>query len=720
MFKKLLVILIFIFITPKLLLAGNVSKLFNEKSYDSAYRAGYADALAGDPESSFIIGKILVDGRGSAKENISKGIDFIKLSAKADYLKSVMFLAENYEDGKYTSENKSKALAYYEQCEKLRGSSKCSKKVTTLRIASSGEISKKSCVRYNKKNKKNFLKVGRCIARNYLEGNASSYFLKAFDNGNNSSFLLASQRMLKVKSNIDLMPLVIRIPDFKRKASKSEINKLKKSINQNGYDGSFCGKVTKKSRFSKPKVSSSNDAACALAAEAGDSEASTIAYEWWKNGTNGFPRKVKYADALLKKLENNENIDIAELLKKYENDPRLHFEKSMEFIKINKFNKSIVSKELKLELELIAQDKINDFAKDYRDIADVIEYIDWKFVDNTMLAKFYLLYMTQLMEEDELLSSPRVKKNIKKIPYTKLFIGSLGKLKGGGKLANEFMITAIFDNCNALNYAIKNKDELDIPIETIQEAQQLSINKCNLKVAKKSMKQLLKIAKRDLDSVKIFIEKRLNYRLPCKDYSEFLTFNRNDQSDFEVDYEYLNDFCSSFPVVAYKLATDAYTSELYDESYDYALKGCENEDHKSKGCDLLAMIIKEDKSTLTTDMSYDEKMILAIDYLKIGHEGGDINSSAFLHDITNKSVLFSIYSDSDLAKEIYPDLKKSKKLSAKLQVQKSCFSADPIKRIFKSCKTGCGWAKRINKRKDTDLVSRYLLKSIFKDAVCNQ
>ena len=77
------------------------------------------------------------------------------------------------------------------------------------------------------------------------------------------------------------------------------------------------------------------------------------------------------------------------------------------------------------------------------------------------------------------------------------------------------MITAIFDNCNALNYAIKNKDVLDIPIETIQEAQQLSINKCNLKVPKKSMKQLLKIAKRDLDSVKIFIEKKLNYRLPC-------------------------------------------------------------------------------------------------------------------------------------------------------------------------------------------------------------
>ena len=146
----------------------------------------------------------------------------------------------------------------------------------------------------------------------------------------------------------------------------------------------------------------------ALAAEAGDNEASTVAYEWWKNGTNGFP-KAKYAEKLLVKLEKNENVDIADLLQKYENDPRLHFEKSMEFINTNKFNKSIVSKELKLELELIAEDKINKFAKTYRDIADVIEYVDWKVVDDNILAKFYLFYMKELRKEDDLLRAPELK-----------------------------------------------------------------------------------------------------------------------------------------------------------------------------------------------------------------------------------------------------------------------------------------------------------------------
>ena len=110
MFKKLLLIISFVILSSNLSFADKVSKLFNNGSYDAAFRAGYADALAGDSESSFIIGKILIDGKGSAKENISKGIEFIKSSAKSNYLKAVIFLAENYDEGNYTSENKAKAL----------------------------------------------------------------------------------------------------------------------------------------------------------------------------------------------------------------------------------------------------------------------------------------------------------------------------------------------------------------------------------------------------------------------------------------------------------------------------------------------------------------------------------------------------------------------------------------------------------------------------------
>ena len=720
MLKKYLFIILCIFFYPNLLSASEVSKLFKEGSYDSAFRVGYADALSGDPESSFIIGKILIDGRGSAKENINKGIEFIETAADSKYLKAVIFLAKNYDDGNYTSEDKTKALAYYEQCEKLGGPNECSRKVTGLRIASSGEISKKSCVRYNKKNKKNFLKIGRCISRNFLDGNASSYFLKAFDNGDSGAFLLASQRMLKAK-DIDLMPIAKRIPEFKNKANKSQQNKFIKQILRFGYDGSFCGKVAKKNRFSKEKKSNGNDAACALAAEAGDDQAATIAYEWWKNGSEGFPRSSRYAQGLIDKLEENVDVDVVRLLRKFESNPKKHFRKAMEYISANPLNLSQVGQELKLEIGMIADKNYMAFASNYRDIADAIEYIDWKSVDTQTLAKFYISYYFDLLlnhKHGGELTTPRVKNNINKIPYKKSFISSLGKMEGGGELANTFLTSRIYQNCDALKYAIKKQDELDIPFETIEDARKQSLQKCDFALAKKSMKELLKIAKRDLNLVKIFIEKRLNHRLPCKDYSDFLQYNENDPNDFDVDYEKNNEFCSTFPIVSYKLAIIAYQEQLYDEAYQYALQGCENEDHKSKGCDLLAMIIIEGKSIETNNMDYDQKMMEAIGYVTTGHENGDINSTAFLHNIVDKPILFSKFADTDLAKELLLDLENSKQLSAQIEVQKTCFSADPLKSLFKNCEPVCAWAKRKNKSKNIDVVSRYLLQSIFEKNVC--
>jgi hypothetical protein len=714
MFKKLSFLFVILLIVPKLLLAENVTKLFTQGSYDSAFREGYADALSGDPESSYIIGRILVEGKGSAKENINDGIDFIKSSASDDFLKAVVFLAKNYEEGIYTAENRSTALKYYEIAKKLDGS-KYSKKVAELRIALFGEVSKKTCVLYDKKNKKNAYKIGQCIAKNFLEGNASSYFLVSFDNGNNNSFLSAAKRMLKVKSNTDLMPLVIRIPDFKRKASKSEINKFKKLINQNGFDSSFCGKAAKKNRFSKPEKSSGNNAGCALAAEKGDSGAATVAYEWWKNGSNGFPRKKKYAESLLKKMETSEDVNIAEILEKYEDQPKIHYEKSMTFIKSRKLNKSIVGKALSLEIELISK-KDFDFADDYSDVANVIEYVDWKAVDTEILAKFYKFYMLELKDESDDLNTPRVKNNIKKITYNKSFIKSLGALRDGGELANKFMMTAVFENCEALNYATKYNDDLDISIETIQEAQGLLLNKCDLKVAKKSMKELLKIAKRDIDSVKIFIDQRLNHRLPCQDYSDFLEFNKNNLEDFDADFDSLNNQCLQHSIVAYKLASLEYKNKSYDTSYEYAEQGCNSS--KSRGCSILATLLLHKKTTESSQMSNDEIMLAAIDFLKVGHENGDINSTALLHDLVNKSPLFSIHADTNLAKEIFPDLKKSKAISAIIQVKKQCFSLDPIKSLFKNCSSVCSFAKRTNKRKDIDIGAVYALQSIFKKQAC--
>ena len=131
MLKKLFV-LFFLLTFPNALLAKNALEFYENEDYDAAYRAAYAEALSGDAESSFIIGKILIDGKGSTNENLNKGIQFITSAAESDYLKAVIFLAKDYEEGKYASKSSSKSLKYYEQCEKLGGPSSCNKKVTSL------------------------------------------------------------------------------------------------------------------------------------------------------------------------------------------------------------------------------------------------------------------------------------------------------------------------------------------------------------------------------------------------------------------------------------------------------------------------------------------------------------------------------------------------------------------------------------------------------------
>ena len=100
-----------------------------------------------------------------------------------------------------------------------------------------------------------------------------------------------------------------------------------------------------------------------------------------------------------------------------------------------------------------------------------------------------------------------------------------------------------------------------------------------------------------------------------------------------------------------------------------------------------------------------------------GHEKGDINSTAFLHDIVDKPILFSKFADMELAKDLLMDLETSKELSAQIQVQKNCFSADPLKSLFKNCRPVCAWAERKNKSKNMDIVSRYLLQPIFEKTV---
>ena len=144
MIIKLFSILVFV-LTSFVLKADEAYKLFENEKYDSSFRLSYSKALSGKKESEYIIGRILLEGKGSSSQKKKEGLNFLKSSANKDYLKAIIFLADSYYKGGILKVNESKALVYMKKAENL-GSNKYNSKITKLTANLQGTISKASCV----------------------------------------------------------------------------------------------------------------------------------------------------------------------------------------------------------------------------------------------------------------------------------------------------------------------------------------------------------------------------------------------------------------------------------------------------------------------------------------------------------------------------------------------------------------------------------------------
>lgn len=713
MFKKLFV-LFFLITFPNALLANNASELYESENYDAAYRAAYAEALSGDAESSFIIGQILVDGKGSSKKDVNKGINFIKKAAEDEYLKAVIFLAKDYEEGKYASKSSSKSLKYYEQCEKLGGPSSCVKKVTSLRKKSFGAVSKKSCVRYNKSSKKLANTIGQCIVAGHLDGDAYKYFFKSFDSGNTAAFLSASRDILKKKTKSKLMQIINRIPKFDRKASKKQKERFSSLLIDYGFSTGECGTEKNALGFSKK----GDVPSCVLAAAAGDQKASTKVAIWWRDGLHGLPKSKRYYKKMISQAEDGVETDIAGILAVLEVDPREHFKKAKAYLIDNPMNTNLVAKAFKLELELLADRNHQEFASNTGDVADVLEIVDWSVIDPKKLGKF-MYYYYQDLSGIKALNTERIKKNIDKIPFSEeMLIQLASEGQNAGKLANQFLVNKIFVDCDAFSYVSKNREL--VSIEDLKSAQKIMVKQCKQVGSEtKSMVDLLKEGLDDVEAVKIPIEVMLNERLPCQAYSDFLQYSElpvpNDF--FKVDFKKLNKKCSKFGIVSYSLAKIAFSKKEYEKAYKYSKKACNSD--QARGCELIASMIRNNQSSGANEYSYNQRDAAAVTFLKKGHKAEDIKSTAMLFDIYDQN--FSSISNSEKAMELLSQLKDSEELAAEIRVKAECFKnrkLDVLKLITQNCRPVCAWAKNTIDNKNVDQGSMSVLKYILKRQQC--
>ena len=711
MFKKLF-ILLFAISLPNGALANNASDLYNNEDYDAAYRAAYADALSGDSESNFIIGKILIDGKGSSKKSINKGIKFIKDAAADDYLKAVIFLAKAYEEGKYASKSTSRSLKYYEQCEKLGGSNKCSKKVDKFRKKTFGAISKKSCERYNKSSKKLADTIGRCILAGHLDGEAHKYFFTSFDNGNTNSFLSASRDILKKKSKSNFMKVIKRIPKFDRKANKKQKQKFKDLLLDYGYSTGECGTAKNALGFStKGDVPS-----CVLAAASGNQKAATKVAIWWRDGLHGLPKSKRYYKKMIDQAQDGVETDIAGILEVLRVDPREHFKKAKEYLINNPMNTSLVAKAFKVELELLAVRNHQEFASTTNDVADVLEIVDWKVIDPDKLAQFVYYYYQDLASIEQL-STPEIKKNINKIQFSEeMFKTLVSQGEGAGKLANKFLSDKIFTDCNAFDFISKNKEL--VSLKTLKSAQKIMIKQCKSSIVEnKTMKELLQEGLDDFEAVKVPIEIMLSERLPCQNYSDFLQFSEIPNDKFKVDFNRLNKKCSKFGIVSYSLAKIAFSEKEYEKAFKYSKKACNSD--QSRGCELIASMIRNNQSSGAAQYSFNQRDAAAVTFLEKGHKAEDIKSTAMLFDIYDQT--FSSIGNSKKAMELLGKLQESEALPAEVRIKAECFKnrkVDLVKLLTQNCRPVCAWAKNVIESKTVDQGSMSVLKYILKRQQC--
>ena len=394
-------------------------------------------------------------------------------------------------------------------------------------------------------------------------------------------------------------------------------------------------------------------------------------------------------------------------------------------------NTALVAKAFKVELELLADKKHQQFASGTNDVATVLKLVDWSVIDPQKLGKFIYYYYKDLSKIREL-STSEIKNNIEKIDFTEeMFRELVSQGKGAGKLSNEFLADKIFTDCSAFEYVSKNSGL--VPLKTLKSAQKVMFKQCkNTQSETKSMKALLLDGLDDLEAVKIPIEVLLSERKPCLNYSDFLLFKELPIPDdyFDVDFNKLNKKCSKFGIVSYSLAKIAFSNaqkledkekaqKEYNQAFKYSQKSCNGD--QSRGCELIASMIRNNQSSGAAQYSFNERDAAAIDFLEKGHKAGDIKSTAMLFDIYDQT--FSNVGNSKRAIELLAQLRESEELPAEVRLQAECFKnrkLDLLKFVTQNCKKVCLYAKNTLANKSLDQGSVTALNSILKKEVCKQ
>lgn len=166
MFKYLQKSLIIFLFLPNLAFSQSI-ELYNQGNFNSAFREAFKQSMAGEKEGDLILGKLYFFGKGAAKKNISKSLDYFNQAIKKGSAQAAIFLAQQYQTGKNLKKNFAESRRLFLIASKL-GAGDFSKEVASLsQLLSDDQLTKTSCVDAKKatanNDRSNYLYYIRCM-----------------------------------------------------------------------------------------------------------------------------------------------------------------------------------------------------------------------------------------------------------------------------------------------------------------------------------------------------------------------------------------------------------------------------------------------------------------------------------------------------------------------------------------------------------------------------
>ena len=308
--KAINIILAILLLASHAVFADNAVDDFNQKKYDSAFRALLPAADSGQPAAMFYLGRIYFEGLGSAPKDTSKGISYITRSAEKNYEPAIKFLALNSE----RNGNLKQALNYYERL-KSNGDVSNIEKIAELNeklFNKDRELTKDYCNSLEASkiiNKAyNETRYATCVIEGKISGkdlNDGIGFLRSLsDKGNESATLQLIPYLLSSRTNKLWDPAYVDSFIFKNINNPKLVEQAKLALNQSDLNFELC-------RFTPPgtnfQTQNYRASICRLSALKGDQKAVYFVSEKHLYGTDLFIQDSTKANFFIDLLENTSN-----------------------------------------------------------------------------------------------------------------------------------------------------------------------------------------------------------------------------------------------------------------------------------------------------------------------------------------------------------------------------------------------------------------------------